>query len=114
MKKILIILFTILFIGCGNKITPKTHYINVDVVIVSINQTDGFTREKYPKPTAIKQWLVRLVQDTTMYRELSSNEETSSIGISDEMWYSHKVGDTLHYDYLIKSRFFKIKRRGNK
>ncbi len=109
-NKIITLLLIFILIGCNKKsnIIPETHYINIDVVIVNSNRSDGFTTEKYPKPTIIKQWLVKLLVDTTMFREISSNEECYPLSISDEMWYNHKIGDTLHYDYLIKSKFFKI------
>lgn len=112
MKKIILLSFiaSLLMVSCRPSPTEKTHYLNCKVVIVSNNESYAERQNKYRQPYQAKSWLVKLVSDTNMCREFHSEDSNNwDWHISNEQWYNHKVGDTLFFDYLLKSRFFKIK-----
>lgn len=72
-------------------------YIDIDCIIV----------EKIPatpvgKHTS-KAFLIRMLSDTTKYSEFI---HVSNYYMEDEYYYNHEVGDTLHFDYIRRERFF--------
>lgn len=86
------------------KADPNIHYINMNCVIVSGDQ--DITNAKHP--ARFKYFLIRDTKDTTLYTEYTTiNCKTCSYSMSDEFYYNHKRGDTLHFDYILKSRFFR-------
>lgn len=90
----------------------KELYRNEKLVIVGTNEAaQDFTHDKFHKPIVIKEWLVRRVNDTTQYAELSSYDDYDHWHITQEMWYSKGIGDTLYFDYIRKGRFFTIKKK---
>lgn len=109
MKKLILLLTITILISCKPKITSEDFYINTKCVIIKTNEGQGFSNDKYHNPVVVKTWLIKSLDDTTKYRELYSNSYPYSMRITNEMWYNHKIGDTLHYDYLSKSEFFTIK-----
>jgi hypothetical protein len=85
--------------SCGNEVKPdpKVHYIDMDCVIVEKIPTAGTGRR------TSKAFLIRGVKDTTLYNEYI---DLYRYTMSDSVYYLHEVGDTLHFDYIRKSRFF--------
>lgn len=89
------------FASCENKVqpNPSIHYINMDCIIV----------EKIPSVESTgrrssKAFLIRGAKDTTLYSEYISLYQYI---MPDSVYYKHEVGDTLHFDFIRKSRFFK-------
>lgn len=100
MKKIFnVIVIGLCLVSCGE--TPhadsEVHYINMNCVIV----------EKIPIVPkgrhGSKAFLIRSVKDTNMYCEYI---DLNYNYMPDSIYYNHEVGDTLHFDYICKSRFF--------
>lgn len=105
--KILIALIILTFVlaGCGSEPTPnpKIHYINIDCVIINkmlvvpMKESRDFSHA----------FLIRSVKDTNMYCEYTSIR--CNCQMTDSFFYTHYIGDTLHFDYIAKRRFFKSK-----
>ena len=88
-----------IFASCEGRSKPDSniHYINMDCVIV----------EKIPSVESgrhSKAFLIRSVKDTTLYSEYL---DLYRYTMPDSVYYSNEVGDTLHFDYIRKNRFFK-------
>ena len=90
-----------IFASCEgrSKPDPDIHYINMDCVIVEKIPTVG----SFGKRTS-KAFLIRGLKDTTLYSEYV---DLYRYTMSDSLYYSSKAGDTLHFDYIRKNRFFK-------
>lgn len=93
-----------LFVNCTDepKPDPKVHYINTDFTIV-----DKFETAEGPKKRVHfhKAFLLRGIKDTTLMTEYTG---LRSPYMPDSVYYNHKVGDTLHFDFVCKKRFFRI------
>ena len=91
----------VLMTSCEGEVKPdpKVHYINMDCVIVEKIQAVGSTGRHTSKA-----FLIRGVEDTTLYQEYI---DLYRYEMPDSVYYSNEVGDTLHFDYIKKSRFFK-------
>lgn len=90
-----------IFASCENEVKPNAniHYINMDCVIVEkIPSVGSFGRH------TSKAFLIRGVKDTTLYSEYVGVRQYI---MPDSVYYNHEVGDTLHFDYIRKNRFFK-------
>lgn len=96
-----------LLIGCApTQIRPKDddarYYHNLDMVIV---EKAGYVNSGGKYTSLGKYFLLKGTKDTTLYWEYHGLNS----GLSDSMYYNHKVGDWLHFDYVLKSyRFFHI------
>ena len=90
-----------IFASCEGRSKPDSniHYINMDCVIVEKIPSVG----SFSKRTS-KAFLIRGLEDTTLYSEYV---DLYRYDMSDSLYYSSKVGDTLHFDYIRKNRFFK-------
>ena len=90
-----------IFASCEDRSKPDSniHYINMDCVIVEKIPSVG----SFGKRTS-KAFLIRGLKDTTLYSEYV---DLYRYDMSDSLYYSSKVGDTLHFDYIRKNRFFK-------
>jgi hypothetical protein len=90
----------------------KEIYRNEKVIIVGTNEAaQDFTHDKFHKPIVIKVWLVQRVNDPTQFAELDSHWDSNHFYITNELWYSKSIGDTLHFDYILKRRFFTINKK---
>ena len=89
----------------------KEIYRNEKLLIVGTNEAaQDFTHDKFHKPIVIKVWLVQRLKDTTQFAELDSHWDDNCFYITNELWYSKGIGDTLYFDYILKRRFFTIKK----
>ena len=90
-----------IFASCEGRSKPDSniHYINMDCVIVEKIPSVG----SFGKRTS-KAFLIRGLEDTTLYSEYV---DLYRYTMTDSLYYSSKVGDTLHFDYIRKNRFFK-------
>jgi len=92
---------TFLFlVSCNGKVKPDSniHYINMDCIIV-----EKISSVESGRHTS-KAFLIRSVKDTTLYSEYL---DLYRYTMPDSVYYSNEVGDTLHFDYIRKNRFFK-------
>jgi hypothetical protein len=89
-----------IFASCDGKSKPDPdiHYINIDCIIVEKISSVGSGR------LTSKAFLIRGTKDTTLYSEYV---DLYRYTMSDSLYYSSKAGDTLHFDYIRKNRFFK-------
>ena len=96
---IMIVVITI-FASCNGKVKPDSniHYINMDCIIV-----EKISSVESGRHTS-KAFLIRSVKDTTLYSEYV---DLYRYTMPDSVYYSNEVGDTLHFDYIRKNRFFK-------
>lgn len=114
MKKI-VFLFLLLvgLTNCEHEITEDKYAINIDMKIVGMN-FDGSTQtdDKFHTPQACNIILFETVKGPKLYREINTCEMPSAdIHINNVWIYNHKLGDIVHFDYLLKSEFFEIKER---
>ena len=88
------------FTSCESKSKPDSniHYINMDCIIV-----EKISSVESGRHTS-KAFLIRSVKDTTLYSEYL---DLYRYTMPDSVYYSNEVGDTLHFDYIRKNRFFK-------
>ena len=89
-----------IFASCDGKSKPDPdiHYINIDCIIVEKISSVGSGR------LTSKAFLIRGIKDTTLYSEYV---DLYRYTMTDSLYYSSEVGDTLHFDYIRKNRFFK-------
>lgn len=90
-----------IFASCEGRSKPNSniHYINMDCVIFEkIPSVGSFGRHNS------KAFLIRGVKDTTLYSEYVDLHRYT---MPDSVYYNHEVGDTLHFDFIKKNRFFK-------
>lgn len=114
MKKLLFLTLSgLFFTSCGQEVKPdpEVHYINVNAKIIDMGSEDGITDDKHHDAINVKTVLIQLVKNPTQHAELvSSNYSTPRRWeVETEWYYNHKVGDIIHFDYILKSRFFTIK-----
>jgi hypothetical protein len=94
------------------RMNEKEIYRNEKLVIVGTNEAaQDITHDKFHRPIVIKVWLVQRVKDTTQFTELDSHWDDGDFYITNELWYSKSIGDTLYFDYIRKGRFFTINRK---
>jgi hypothetical protein len=114
MKKFLIlsIISIMLWSCCGscptnpNANANSDKYVNEDFVIVGTSENCDITRDKFHTPVLVKMWLIQSVKNPMKFAEIT--DRTPYIGITDEKWYNTNKGDTIHYDFISKKRFFNI------
>lgn len=107
---LLLILVTLGFYGCRKDHTNE-FYFNRKGVIVAMNGNDEtFTQDKFKTPVTCALVLIRDAADTTMFMQLSSCYTRSSYKrlIDSEWYYNHEIGDSVHFDYIRKDRYFHI------
>lgn len=110
-KIILILLFSL--VSCSSKPDPEVHYIDCDLKIVKINNDESLSDDKFHTPRVCNLVLLETLKGDKRYTEMNSCDGygiTRDI-LTPEWMYNHKEGDTIHFDYILKSRFFKIKDR---
>lgn len=107
-----------LIIGNGSKSKSKNHkkedklYHNIELKIVSINGDASTSKDKIFHPQECNLILFETTGDNKLYMELNSCDLKSGCGCNkihiDRKWiYSHRPGDVVHFDYILKERFFK-------
>lgn len=96
-----------------NIANPAIHYVNVDCKIVQFGSESKLSDDKFHRPELCKSVLFQMQGDTTMYWEYNtcSDHDADDININTAWFYNHRVGDVIHFEYLAKTRFFKINPR---
>ena len=106
MKKITVLLLISFILGSCVQITNDTYYTNENFILIKRNETEkvvaGNTR-------FIRTWVVQRVVvegDSVMVGKIEGTEGGCGCGIiNDENWKEKQVGDTLYFEYILKSRF---------
>ena len=83
----------------------ESRLYNVDLIIVNIGESKA-NLGKFHTPTHVKSFLCKADKYPNLYCELSN---VNSRFINSSLYYNKKIGDTLHFDYINKNRFFIIK-----
>jgi hypothetical protein len=97
-------------VSCSEpKPDTKVHYINEHFIIRQSNESQGTTPDKFHKPMSVGIWLIESVEHPGNFTHMNTYNY-GPLQISNSMWYSHGIGDTLHFDYIRKDRFFKIEK----
>lgn len=85
-------------------------YLNLPVQIV---EKGGYAERNGKYTNVGKYFLVRSTRDTTLYTELNAENFNASCGCRrgiiwewDSMFYNHRAGDILTFDYIRKDRFW--------
>lgn len=106
MKKISLLFALIAFVLCScsyNKPDPSIHYSNIDFIIKQKDEESSTV--KYHG--SLKRFILVNTKDTTLMGEYTHIRNNGyNYFITDSMYYNSKVGDTIHFDYILKSRFF--------
>jgi hypothetical protein len=76
-------------------------YRDLQMRIVSVQSPTHWRNGKYHGID--KRWLLQSLSDTTLYCEWNR--------MNDSTYFSAEVGDTVHFDYIRKDRFFHVKQR---
>ena len=120
MKKpnILILLMFLVLSSCATKITEEDYYMNEDFTLIDREET---TSIKDNSPVTVWTWVIKrniTSGDSIEIAKISNlstiDEQSCGCGdarvftINNELWYNKKIGDNLHFDYIRRSRFFKV------
>lgn len=109
-KILVLILITVSLISCQK----KEHYrvSNVSTRIVKMDYDCSLSDDKFHKPQLCNAILFETLysyKGMHFYVELNTCTLPRYIYIDTKWLYNHKKGDIIHFDYLLKSRFFTIK-----
>lgn len=96
----LIVIIGCIVNSCTQKL-PDHVYHNMFLKVVSVQEPTHWRHGKYHGVD--KRWLLQDLKDTTLYCEWAY--------MKDSTYFSTLVGDTVHFDYIRKDRFFHIKYR---
>ena len=80
------------------KKVKDNNYSDVYGVVVGIRSSEELKNE-YNEPAEYYKILIRDISDTTLYVEWSTTREK---------YHNYKIGDTVHFDLINKSRYFRI------
>ncbi len=114
MKNVLLI--ALLFVGlysCEKGPSKEYTFYNKNGTIVSMDAGSQQERVSSGKSTRIKTSacmvaLIRDNADTTQYFELSTCDVDKPVLVERKWFYNHHEGDTVHFDYIRKDRYFTI------
>jgi hypothetical protein len=110
MKKIIAIIGIMFLVSCGHNY--ETHYYDINLRIVSFNSDCSLTDDKFKTPQLCNTVLFEtLDKRPKQYLLINTCTMSSEILIDTKWLYNHRVGDTVHFDYLMKTKFFTIDRR---
>jgi len=113
MKSKLFILIVPLFAFFSCERHKDDFYYNINLRIVSINSGYGFSDEKTPRSQSCNTILFETLSGPKLFREINTCKPgvLYQIHIDPQWLYNHEIGDTVHFDYLLKNSFFKIKKK---
>lgn len=112
LKRILYILIATSIMFSCERINPKTHVMDIDMRIAAINYESNLTNDKFRTPQLCNTILFETIEGEKLYREINTCKMYGlDMNINSKWIYNHRVGDIVHFDYLLKSEFFTIKER---
>ena len=86
---------------------------NINMQIVSFNSECSLDNTEFKRPQLCNAILFRTINEPYLYREINTCRDInwkSKIHIDTKWLYNHRVGDTIHFDFLLKYKFFTIDR----
>lgn len=86
-------------------------YENINLRVVSINSDCSLTDDKFHQPQLCNTVLFETLTGQHLYAEINTCENNGRIHIDTPWLYNHRKGDTVHFEYIFKRRFFEIKNR---
>lgn len=95
MKKSILLISLVFFLGCGS--SSGDLYKGYKCKIVSIEES-------------YKRWLLKSIEDSTLYADYSFMNDDGD-GKKDSIFYSRSLGDTVRFDYILKTRFFHLNKK---
>ena len=107
-------IFVILVISCMLSIIFFMHsnkpdeYRNIELKIVSINSESSLSNDKFHTPQLCNTILFVTLSEPKLYIEINTCNLPLYVHIDTKWLYNHRPGDTIHFDYLHKDRFFTI------
>lgn len=114
---ILFISTIIYLIGIGRKevkrIEESEKMFNVYAVIVEMNGQDIAYVGKNHIPTNTNTVLFKVVREGYPNAHFKLTQHDWSLGmdvLTDPWMYNHRVGDTVHFEFISRKRFFNIER----
>jgi hypothetical protein len=94
--------------SCSKNHNNERLYYNVGLIIVSIDNDCSISDDKFKNPRLCHSVLFKTIDGSDLYTEFTTCDSPMKVGINTEWIYNHKPGDIVHFDYVLKSRFFKI------
>jgi hypothetical protein len=109
--KLILLAVSVLFYSC-NRHKDQLRY-NINLKIAKINYQTELSKDKFEKLQGCNVILFETLSEPKLYREINTCEEgiLHHIHIDPKWIYNHRVGDTIHFDYLLKDKFFQITRK---
>ena len=123
MKNILIVLSILLIASCSSeeeieRNRKRDFYLDEDFILVDRSETITYNSNNNG-PIKIRKWVIHRVNspyDSVYVGEIESTVESGDecncfdnvFNITNELWNGKEIGSILHFDYIRKSRFFKV------
>ena len=101
MKLLLLLLLIVTLGSCDHTVKPERSYLDIDVIVAE----KGGQMTTGKNPVYSKSLLLRLAKDSSKYMEWEQSGWQKPY-LSDSIFYTHNVGDTLHFTMLAKDRFW--------
>lgn len=110
--KIYLLLIFLLITSCNIHNNEYNLERNITAIIININGNEEIISSGKSKiPTLCNKVLFKDL-NTKLYFTFSNCETIyHSIKLNDEWIYNHNINDTVHFDYIKKSRMFNIKNK---
>jgi hypothetical protein len=99
-------------------LTEENYFLNEDFTLIDRQETISMNESS---PVTIWTWVIERnlsKGDSVEIAKITNIADVDNEGcgcgdarifaITNELWYNKRVGDNLHFDYIRKSRFFKI------
>ncbi len=123
MNNLILFIATFILCGCGNRMSEDLEY-NFNAEIISINGGDeSFKNDKFHTLRTCNIVGFKIISGnysgkyfvlnscTIRYDVPNYPEHFVNIRLDDKWIMRHNVKDTVHFDYLNRSRFFNINKR---
>ena len=110
MKRILLLFIATMMVACSCEIMPDTdvHFVDEDFVLIEKEEREMVVEGDTKNVRFWKIQRVKTVNDSIFVADIDDSGCGCGI-ITDEVWYYRNVGDVLHFDYIRKSRFIRVK-----
>ena len=110
MRKLLLLVIVLIACSCGSKNERNVDkfYYDIDLKIILINSESILTEDKYHTPQLCNLVLFETLTEPKLYMELNTYNLSHHIKMDTKWFYNHKPGDVVHFDHLLKNRFFEI------
>ena len=93
---------------CCTKPNEAQHYLNIDLRIRAFYQTTVMRYKN--RTTTANAILLETLTIPKMYVQITDHDHSPHIHIGSLWLKIHSVGDTVHFDFIGKYRFFEVKK----